>query len=352
MKKILLLALLAISTVAMAQTDKETAKAQKAQKAADLKAFKEKQKAELAAFVEKQKNPSTVNEEFTKAQLLNKADSVAYLFGVVQSNGLKQYAQTQLGVDTTNINDFARGILENVNTDNDPVKKAYAAGSNIASQIIQMAKSFSNDYFAAEPDKKMDASIIANGLIAGLLEKSNYRPADASQELQNVMEKRQAENKEALYGANREAGEKWLEENKTKDGVVTLPSGLQYKIITKGNGATPKTTDKVSVNYEGKLIDGTVFDSSYQRGKPTSFGVNQVIKGWTEALTLMPVGSKWEVYIPYQLAYGDRETGREIKPYSALIFTVELLDIETKEGAVKETTVNKVAKNSKTAAKK
>ena len=113
---------------------------------------------------------------------------------------------------------------------------------------------------------------------------------------------------------------------KTKEGVQVTPSGLQYKVIKQGKGAVPTATDKVSVHYRGTLIDGTEFDSSYKRNKPTEFAANQVIKGWTEALTMMPVGSKWELYIPQELAYGSRNQG-QIKPFSTLIFEVELLDI-------------------------
>ena len=130
------------------------------------------------------------------------------------------------------------------------------------------------------------------------------------------------------YADNKAAGEKFLAENKAKEGVVTTPSGLQYKIITKGNGAVPADSSKVKVNYKGTLIEGTEFDSSYKRNEPATFRANQVIKGWTEALTMMPVGSKWELYIPYDLAYGSRETGSQIKPFSTLIFEVELLGIE------------------------
>ena len=130
------------------------------------------------------------------------------------------------------------------------------------------------------------------------------------------------------YADNKAAGEKYLAENKGKEGVVTTPSGLQYKIITKGTGAIPADTSKVKVNYKGTLIDGTEFDSSYKRNEPATFRANQVIKGWTEALTMMPVGSKWELYIPQELGYGGRETGGQIKPFSTLIFEVELVGIE------------------------
>ena len=129
---------------------------------------------------------------------------------------------------------------------------------------------------------------------------------------------------------NKKIGEKFLEENKTKEGVVTLESGLQYKILTKGTGAIPKLTDKVTTNYKGTLVDGTVFDSSYDRGEPATFPVNGVIKGWTEALQLMPVGSKWELYIPYNLAYGERGAGQVIGPDETLIFQIELISIDKK----------------------
>ena len=129
------------------------------------------------------------------------------------------------------------------------------------------------------------------------------------------------------YADNKAAGEKFLAENKEKEGVITLPSGLQYKVIKEGKGAKPTETDRVKVNYRGTLIDGKEFDSSYKRNEPATFRANQVIKGWTEALTMMPVGSKWELYIPSELAYGTRETGGDIKPFSTLIFEVELLEI-------------------------
>ena len=138
------------------------------------------------------------------------------------------------------------------------------------------------------------------------------------------------------FAENKAAGEKFLEENKAKEGVKTTPSGLQYKVLVEGTGAVPADTSRVQVHYTGKLIDGTVFDSSYDRkdkdgkSQPTTFGVKQVIKGWTEALTMMPVGSKWEVYIPQNLAYGPREAGK-IKPFSSLVFEVELVGIEAKK---------------------
>ena len=125
-----------------------------------------------------------------------------------------------------------------------------------------------------------------------------------------------------------EKGEKFLVENAKKEGVIVTKSGLQYEVLKEGSGKKPKATDTVRCHYEGRLLDGSVFDSSYKRNEPADFGLQQVIAGWTEVMQLMPAGSKWEVYIPYDLAYGDRQTGKEIKPYSALIFTIELHAIE------------------------
>ena len=127
--------------------------------------------------------------------------------------------------------------------------------------------------------------------------------------------------------ANLKAGEDFLKTNKDKPGVTTLPSGLQYEIITEGSGQKPLASNKVTCHYHGILIDGTVFDSSVKRGQPATFPLNMVIKGWTEALQLMSVGSKWRLFLPPQLAYGDRQTGAHIGPNSTLIFEVELLEI-------------------------
>lgn len=133
---------------------------------------------------------------------------------------------------------------------------------------------------------------------------------------------------ERKFAVNKEAGEKFLAENAKKEGIHVTPSGLQYEIIEEGSGEKPKADSTVTVHYHGTLIDGTVFDSSVQRGNPASFGVNQVIKGWTEALQLMPKGSKYRLYIPQELAYGaNPHPGGPIQPYMALIFDVELLDI-------------------------
>jgi FKBP-type peptidyl-prolyl cis-trans isomerase FklB len=145
---------------------------------------------------------------------------------------------------------------------------------------------------------------------------------------QNELRSKQTENLKQAGEKNKKDGEAFLAENKKKPGVVTLPSGLQYKIITVGTGAKPASTDTVLAHYRGTLIDGTEFDSSYRRGEPSSFGVTQVIKGWQEALQLMPVGSKWQLFIPPDIAYGERGYPPKIGPQSALLFDIELVSIQ------------------------
>ncbi len=153
--------------------------------------------------------------------------------------------------------------------------------------------------------------------------KTQLNDQQANSVIINYVQKVKAEK----AAGNKKIGEAFLEENKTKPGVVVLPSGLQYTIIKAGDGPKPAATDKVKCNYEGRLIDGTVFDSSEKQGQPIEFGVNGVIPGWTEALQLMPVGSKWRLFIPSNLAYGDQQPSPVIKPGSTLIFDVELLEI-------------------------
>ena len=156
-------------------------------------------------------------------------------------------------------------------------------------------------------------------------------------EVQTEIQKQQQEKMKETADKNKTEGEAFLAANKSKDGVVTLPSGLQYKILTAGTGPKPTASDSVKCNYRGTLIDGKEFDSSYKRGQPATFAVGQVIKGWTEALQLMPVGSKWQLFVPSSLAYGERGAGAEIGPGATLIFEVELLSIEEKAKDAKST---------------
>lgn len=172
--------------------------------------------------------------------------------------------------------------------------------------------------------KKMEYADLAAG-IKDVLE--GNKPQISYQEAQEVLGKFFQELEEKVAGEAKAAGEKFLAENAKREGVKVTASGLQYEVLTATLGQKPKATDTVKVHYEGTLTDGTVFDSSYRRGEPISFGLNQVIKGWTEGLQLMSIGSKYKLYIPYELGYGAQGAGGSIPPYAALIFTVELLGI-------------------------
>ena len=166
-------------------------------------------------------------------------------------------------------------------------------------------------------------------LVAGMKAIMNKeKPAISFEEAQEVLNTFFAELEAKVAGKAKEEGEAFLAENAKREGVKVTASGLQYEVLTAAEGKKPKATDKVKVHYEGTLIDGTVFDSSYRRGEAISFGLNQVIAGWTEGVQLMSVGAKYKFFIPYNLAYGERGAGAQIPPYAALIFTVELLGIE------------------------
>ena len=283
----------------------------------------------------KQKNKTTekqVKLEVAKTVkpvvIKNQMDSLAYTMGMAQTQGLRDYLTGKMEMDTTYFDDFIRGLKE-VATSTDKKQNAYHLGILIGQQLnSQMLKGVNEEIFGKETTQSIDKDLYLEGFIAGTMGKGGIISVDAAQKyVQENMEKIKDKNLEQQYGANKEAGIKFLAENKTKEGVVTTASGLQYKIITKGTGEIPTADSKVKVHYKGTLLDGTEFDSSYKRNEPATFGAGQVIKGWTEALTLMPVGSKWELYIPYDLAYGSRDAG-PIKPFSTLVFEVELLGIE------------------------
>ena len=261
-------------------------------------------------------------------QLVTSSDSVSYAGGMSVTNGLIPFLIQQQGVDTTYMADFIRGFKEMVKAGTDPKLKAYAAGMEIAGQLrSRMLPGMSND-FTDSPDSIV-ADLFYRGFADALSKDSTHFTQTAAETyFRQKHEADMAAKQEKLYGANRDAGRKFLEENAKRDSVVTLPSGLQYQILVKGEGEVPQASDKVKVNYEGRLIDGTVFDASAKHGsEPAEFTPAQVIKGWTEALTMMPVGSKWQLYIPQELGYGERQAG-SIPPYSTLIFDVELVGIE------------------------
>lgn len=218
-------------------------------------------------------------------QLQSRLDTLSYTFGLAQSQGLNHYLEQ-----------FNREVLGNDSTES------------------------------------LNIDLFLQGFNTGVKGEQGLMSADEA----NAIVKRlipiyEEQTKMRKYGAIKQAGEEFLKENAKKQDVKTLESGVQYKVLQAGNGPVPTATQEVKVHYEGRTLDGTVFDSSYKRGNPATFPCNRVIKGWTEALTHMPVGSTWEVYIPYQLGYGEGGAGAEIKPYSMLIFKIELLEIVTSE---------------------
>ena len=261
--------------------------------------------------------------------LNNSSDSVSYTGGMAITNGLVPYLQQQ-GVDTAYMADFIQGFKEMIKSGDDPKKAAYVMGMDIAKQLSMTILPNITKEFTDTPDSIVKEKLL-QGFSAALENDTTLFTQKAAEEYFRTKQQMNKDAKqEKLYGANREAGRKFLEENAKKDSVVTLPSGLQYQVLVKGEGEVPQATDRVKVHYEGRLIDGTVFDASSRHGgEPAEFTPQQVIPGWTEALTMMPVGSKWRLFIPYDLAYGDRDQG-QIKPYSTLIFDVELVEIVKK----------------------
>jgi FKBP-type peptidyl-prolyl cis-trans isomerase len=201
-------------------------------------------------------------------------------------------------------------------------KVSYALGMNLGSNLHKQS---------VEVDPAIVLRGLKDGLAAGKTLLTQEEAQAALTQLQTQVRTKQQEIMKQAGDANRKEGQEFLATNKTKEGVVTLPSGLEYKILTEGTGPKPSAADSVSCNYRGTLINGKEFDSSYKRGQPATFPVNGVIKGWTEALQLMPVGSKWQLFIPPELAYGDRGAGADIGPGSTLIFEVELLSIPPKD---------------------
>ena len=274
-----------------------------------------------------------------KANLKSDVDSMSYAIGLTQTQGLKEYLVDRLQIDTAYMNDFIKGLNDGANAGDDKKKAAYYAGIQIGQQIsTQMMPGINREVFGNDSTKTISLKNFMAGFVAGTTGKNQMMDMDKAQLVsESLMRKVKAETALQEFGANKEAGEKFLAENGKKEDVKTLEveydqldgtkgkSFIQYKVIKEGSGAMPKDTSMVKVHYEGKTIDGKVFDSSYGK-EPADMRVNQVIKGFTQALVHMPEGSIWEVYIPQELAYGERQA-REIQPFSALIFKVELLKV-------------------------
>ena len=267
-----------------------------------------------------------------RASLKNEVDTLSYAIGMAQTQGLKEYLIGSLDVDTAYMDEFIKGLNEGANAGDNKKKAAYYAGIQIGQQIAnRMVKGINHEVFGDDSTKTISLKNFMAGFISGTTGKKGLMTVDSAQMVaQRLISTVKAKELEKTYGPNKEAGEKFLAENAKKEGVKTLPSGVQYKVLKEVTGAIPADTSLVKVNYEGRLINDSIFDSSYQRGEPTTFRANQVIRGWTEALCHMPAGSVWEVYIPQELGYGEREQN-VIKPFSTLIFKIELLEVNGKK---------------------
>ena len=282
----------------------------------------------------------------TENVLNTTADSVSYAAGMSLTNGLMPFLQQQYGLDETFMDDFLRGFEEAIRAKVDNATKAYGAGISIAAMLEdRMVPGVTEEF--KDSDSPIQHDLLVQGFIASLKKDTTFFQQEAAETLMRTT--RDAV-KHAKEEAAKEEGRKFLAENATKEGVKTLPSGLQYKVLREGTGKVADVNDEVVVKYEGRLIDGTIFDSSYERNPQTSkFRPNQVIKGWTEALSMMPEGSKWELYIPENLAYGERQAGK-IPAFSTLIFTVEVDEVIKAKAAEEAAPATQPAK--KPAAKK
>lgn len=286
-------------------------------------------------------------------KLNDEADSLSYALGVSATRGLIPYLVQTYKVDTAYMADFISGYQEAIKNTASAKGTAYLAGGQIAMMVAQRILPGCKEEYKSTKDS-ISEQLFHQGFMASLANDTTFFSQKAADELK----------KDVLAGA----GIRFLAENAKKEGVKTTASGLQYKVLTEGHGEVPKATDEVEVFYEGRLLDGTVFDATYKHPAKKDmkegdrltdkFKAGNLIKGWTEALTMMPVGSKWELYIPQELAYGSRQAG-QIPPYSTLIFTLELIDIvkpqveepQTEENVAPATTAETTVKKTATAKK-
>lgn len=264
----------------------------------------------------------------TSAEVRNDVDSISYAAGVMYADGLIDYQINRNGLDSTYIKEFIKGIQDGAK-EKSAKEKAYNAGLQIGDQLKNQIFPMINEQILGNDSARVvNEEVFFDTFIRSIQGEAMDMTSESAQLfIREASEKSHEKQMEAQYGANKAAGKAWLENNKTADGVVTTESGLQYKVIKLGNGEKPSATDRVVCNYRGTLIDGTEFDSSYKRNEPTTFALNSVIPGWTEGFQLMPAGSKFELYIPYELAYKAQDRGN-IKPFSTLIFEIEFLKIE------------------------
>lgn len=266
-----------------------------------------------------------------KANLQSDVDSLFYCIGITQSYGLKNYLATSMGVDTTNMDEFFKGFTEGIKAGESKKNQAYYFGLQIGQQMSsRLIAGVNREIFGEDSTKYVSADNFVAGFVAGAMEQDTAMTVEKADEYAKTrMSAIKAKQMEQTYGPNKKAGEEFMAEIAKKEGVKQLEnSGVYYEVLAEGNGKIPADTSLVKVKYEGTLIDGTVFDGNMESENPISFRCNNVIPGWTMALTHMPAGSKWKVYIPQDMAYGEREADDKIKPFSALIFTIDLVSVD------------------------
>ena len=262
------------------------------------------------------------------ASLKSDIDTLSYAIGMSQTQGLKDYLVMRMGMDTAYIDDFLKGFYESVRSGEDAKKNAYYAGLQIGQQVSQgMVKNINQMIFGEDSTQTINENNLYAGFMAAVAGKFDIMTLDsANNYAQTKMDVVRNAAREKQYADNKKAGEDFMATVAKKEGIKELGNGVYYEVLTEGKGEVAADTSRVKVKYEGTLTDGTVFDSNMDK-EPTVFGASQVIPGFKAALTAMPVGSKWKVYIPQDQAYGAQDMGN-IKPFSALIFTIDLLGIE------------------------
>lgn len=255
-------------------------------------------------------------------------DTLSYELGVANSQGVKMYIANQLGVDTAYMDEFYKGFAAAAQAGNDKKLAAYYAGVQIGQQVgTQVYSAANSELFGSDSTKTINLTQLVAGFIEGAKGEPKINLEQIKRELTKRVEAYKDQNLTKTYGENKKKSDAFIAQKAKEADVKKLPGGTLYKVISEGTGPVPAPTNKVQVIYEGKTIDGNVFDSSEKNngGKPTEVMLNQVVPGWQEALSIMPEGSEWELYIPYDQAYGNRDMGT-IKPYSALIFKIKLVN--------------------------
>lgn len=262
-----------------------------------------------------------------KADMKNDVDSLSYAFGLEQAQGVKEYL-TRMEVDTAYMAEFVKGLSDGALSADDKKKNAYNVGVGIGMQLAMMQKNASKQIFAGDSTQSLNMKNFLAGFISGATGKNPAMTLDKARMVEQMVSQAiMQKSMEKQYGPNKEKSAKFMANIAKQPGVKKLANGVCYKVISEGSGDIPADTCTVKLHYEGKTVDGKVFDSSFERKEPATMRANQVIPGFTEALTHMPVGSTWEVYIPADQAYKERDMG-QIKPFSALIFKIQLLSIE------------------------